>query len=688
MFYSHEILTSQQYGVATVWLVSTIGIRTTNRKISRKAIQEVDVQKACETILQPGAPIALRLQGSLLYGVSRVYSQQCSYVLTDAERIQAHMRAFYNSLDIGTNITDPLAGKSKRTQLILPDDPNFDLNTRLPAFHFDEEGNIVLPEASQVSRKTSSQMSPFSRDSLNNSASAGGSFLDGFELPASHSSQMYSLLGPPGTMEKYRLDGQMMPVEEGNGMAIDDWGIEIDADGNVMSIDDESDLPQLPPLAGAGQDAGGVQQGERNPFFHDQDEAIMNMDEPILPDADAFAPRQQDQGQMEGNGFIEVEMSSDQVAMPARRQEQRRRALLAPDRETKVTRNEMRSWGNDYLDNVERERARKSRRVVTVTDTRNNAYTLVFGRGLGDIGFPTGIPGVVNPLADLFAGDKLRAGLLGEDAEEVAEAPRGRRRSAFEALELEEDDNERRVRPRLDNDSSQAGQGQGRVAGDEFLPLLNEEVEVGREAGLLLDDNIPSDVPWNRPSSQIPSSSVKGGKHGQVSGRQISASPLHGRGSQLQAIERSSGQPHFGSDDFGSAKSAAHTFSDPLEEGFQPQGEARTSQMMHNALGREGSNFLNYMERVAEEKGEVREDDGDRQWVKFDELFEQPDQKRDIVARAFYHVLSLATKNAIKVEQEGQNTRPFGTIHIGVEVPDGPAGRAGGVVDGEMDELA
>ena len=94
-------------------LVSTIGLRSNARKISRKAIQDVNVRKACETILQPTAPIALRLQGSLLFGLSRVYSQQCHYVLTDAERVQAHMRAFYNALGGIDNGLDPQAGKSK-----------------------------------------------------------------------------------------------------------------------------------------------------------------------------------------------------------------------------------------------------------------------------------------------------------------------------------------------------------------------------------------------------------------------------------------------------------------------------------------------------------------------------------------------------------------------------------------------
>jgi meiotic recombination protein REC8, fungi type len=36
------------------------------KKVSRKAIISVNVPKACETIIQPEAPMALRLQSNLL----------------------------------------------------------------------------------------------------------------------------------------------------------------------------------------------------------------------------------------------------------------------------------------------------------------------------------------------------------------------------------------------------------------------------------------------------------------------------------------------------------------------------------------------------------------------------------------------------------------------------------------------
>ena len=47
-------------------LVATLGSKSNGKKINRKAIFNVDVPKACQTIIDPEAPMALRLQGNLL----------------------------------------------------------------------------------------------------------------------------------------------------------------------------------------------------------------------------------------------------------------------------------------------------------------------------------------------------------------------------------------------------------------------------------------------------------------------------------------------------------------------------------------------------------------------------------------------------------------------------------------------
>jgi hypothetical protein len=51
-------------------LVATLGSKSNLKKVSRKAILDVDVIKTCDTIIEPAAPMALRLSGNLLYVVS------------------------------------------------------------------------------------------------------------------------------------------------------------------------------------------------------------------------------------------------------------------------------------------------------------------------------------------------------------------------------------------------------------------------------------------------------------------------------------------------------------------------------------------------------------------------------------------------------------------------------------------
>ncbi|KAK4042507.1 hypothetical protein C8A01DRAFT_13924 [Parachaetomium inaequale] len=652
MFYSHEILTSQAYGVATVW----------------------------------------------------VYSQQCHYVLSDAERVQAHMRAFYSALGGSDNALDPQAGKSKRRELMLQDDPEFELNPDLPAFHFDDDGNLVIPQSSQASRKTSSQLSPLQPGG--SFSSSNRSILGGFDLSQSPFGGIIPEPFGAGTMTPGKEDDGLMPFgdEERELQALDDWGFEVDADGNIIPAMEEPQLPRLPQPEE--QEGAGLVQQDEFIHFDDQGDVIMGgggnvfQSDPPLPvrqeEKEQAQEQEHQQSQEEQEVAVEDEASSGQA--PVRVQRKRRRPILAPDDQTKITRQELKSWSTNYLANAEQ--ASQPRNGVTAAEARRNAFNLVFGRGIAGVGFPTGVPGLPHPLAPHFAGEGLQARLLGiiithPDGEDI-EAPRGRRRSALEALDLEQDDAERRVRRRLSHDDEEDSQ-HAQPQPDDALPSLPGDdelppVEVGRRAALVLPD-IPSDVPWNRPSSQIPSSSIKGSK---PPSRHVSASPLHGRGSLLipgPEIERfSDDAQHFlGSDDGGfaplhsgpagagggSGSGSGSLRSDPF---LLPGGDTQsTSQMMRTALDREGRNFLDYVESVARDKGVPSTDDGEqgnnnsntnkKQWVEFQALFEAEDQKRAVVAQAFYHVLSLATKNVLRVRQDGQGGNvAFGTIRLGVEV--------------------
>jgi hypothetical protein len=61
-------------------LVATLGSKSNLKKVSRKAILDVDVIKTCDTIIDPVAPMALRLSGNLLYvvglGCSRIHTHE------------------------------------------------------------------------------------------------------------------------------------------------------------------------------------------------------------------------------------------------------------------------------------------------------------------------------------------------------------------------------------------------------------------------------------------------------------------------------------------------------------------------------------------------------------------------------------------------------------------------------------
>lgn len=612
---------------------------------------------------------------------------------------------------------------NRRRDLILEDDPEFDLNPDLPAFHFDDDGNLVIPQGSQSSRKTTSQLSPLLTDG--SFSSSNRSILGGFDLSQSPFAAGNSFIAPPlgtGTMTPGKDDDGLMPFgdEERELQALDDWGIEIDADGNIVPAMDEPQLPRLPHP----EEEEGADHVHENPFvqFDDEGDVFMtganafHSDPPLPLQQDGGHEQEQEQGhqeqeqqeqqqeQEEQEVAVEAEVSSGQA--PVRVQRKRRRPILAPDDQTKITRQELKSWSTNYLANAEQ--ASQPRHVVTTAEARKNAFHLVFGGGIAGVGFPTGVPGLPHPLAPDFAGKGLQARLLGiiiTHPDGVnPDTPRGRRRSALEALELEQDEAERRVRRRLsDDEASQASQQHDaqpqlpHFDDNALLPLPGDDelppIEVGRRAGSALPD-IPSDVPWNRPSSQIPSSSVKGGGAGsKPPSRHVSASPLHGRGSLLlpgpEAERFSDNQPFFGSDGLGSEGFAplhsGPAGSLPSDPNLAPPAvdTQSTSQLMRAALDREGQNFLSYIESVARTKGSSSPSHDNRYWVKFNALFEPEDQKRAVVAQAFYHVLSLATKNVIKVKQDGQGgVEPFGTIRLGFEVP-----VAEGEEEGEDEEM-
>jgi hypothetical protein len=105
---------------------------------------------------------------------------------------------------------------------------------------------------------------------------------------------------------------------------------------------------------------------------------------------------------------------------------------------------------------------------------------------------------------------------------------------------------------------------------------------------------------------------------------------------------------------------------------------ATSSQWLREALDQESNNFFEYVRNTIEENrdDELAADDeamansarnqkGD--FVTFEGLFDVNTNSHIVAAQAFYHVLCLATKSRVWVEQDSEDgIEPFGEIRIGI----------------------
>ncbi|CAH0040203.1 unnamed protein product [Clonostachys solani] len=637
MFYSHEILTNTQYGVATIWLVATVG-KGTQKKLSRKLIQEVNVPRACEKILDPGAPLALRLQASLLYGVSRVFSQQCNYVLSDAERTQTEMVSYFKSMQ--QSETDPQAGKTKRHNIVLEDDPTFDPLAALPQL------DLLKWDASQIlqaSHGSSNQYSHLTPLASQNSGSVGRKHSRfSINLPESslsarsyHIPSDFGQQSPSGFKPFHRgLSADVNPFDEDDAMG-GVIGIEIDADGNIIELLDNE--PVLPPLLNPEDIEMGEAFGQENMNNHHLAknlEALVLGDEEILPDAEAFPIQAQAKNwDRVPSSTPSLEPSSPNMMVAHSRKRRPRKTNIMLDQEDHVRRGEIREWNDHYLDNMEA--ARKDLARATLGQAKRNARAYLFDWGIANVGvsFAPNIP-LPHPLAVDFAGHQFAANLLGPDFVDQLAVKVGRgRRKRSEAFTPEEEakSQDEHLTKRVNNEEVE-------VARHDEPPIFGEEPipEIGMgAAGPLSDRHSSAIMPWSRQGSVIPGSSVRGSVQ------------KAGNGSILHSIER-------------------YSDAGPNGDGHQEnETGAENAHSQSGGLDVASQNFLEYA--TAEADKVAAPNSKGRTWIEFEQLATPGVHDKHTAAQAFLHVLSLATKNEISVRQTGSRAmEPFGEIHVGL----------------------
>ncbi|KIW09555.1 uncharacterized protein PV09_00428 [Verruconis gallopava] len=650
MFYSHEVLTSRKYGVATIWLVATLGQKSTARKISRRAIQDVDVPKACETIIAPEAPMALRLQSNLLFGISRVYAQQCGYVLSDAQNAQATIRSLLKPQS-GMQ-TDFEAARANSDQINLPDDPAFVPGFDIAALPCDllDLDNIGAGNQRRFFESASLQTTQSQNHQvvgLNIPQSSSSPGLEAFQLPESggHGPRFSSLF-----------------ARDEDDLILPEIDIGIDTDGNFIELDKPntrpthgSSFPLLPREADV-QNGGHV---IGRPIHRNLDAAQINYDQSSpLVDSTLRSPKTPFSS---GSYHPKYDVSDDfmdEIMMAAPNRRNRVPKVIPPDKTIELRNRDLLTMSNGYMDRMTADWNRLTNLWNTKQAKLNAEYWLL-GRGIANVGDRMGVGGIKTPLADIWSGDNLYLVLTGQER-----AMKGRKRTR----EYDNSSPERRIRSRV-HENIPLNQG----SDDEIM--RDYELEVGREEQQPLED-ISSAMPWNISASIRGSSVNRTGVGASVApgsipgsltrrgSRLVGASPMVFRGfpgSDFAEGSLPSDPPGF--DDIGGF---AEDKNSELYRAHTKVGTPVASRSIFPlaTLDRESNNFLEFIGNAVEEKcSKVQASDSTAariMEIEFAELLPPHRNSRVVAAHGLLHVLSLATKNHISVTQLG----PFAPIVI------------------------
>ena len=393
---------------------------------------------------------------------------------------------------------------------------------------------------------------------------------------------------------------------------------------------------------------------------------------PLLDDDFQLGPNSQSFSRGANEADHEQESSSETVAAeaPARHRKKSEAKVLMPDATMELRNGDLARWNTDYATNM-CDAMRQKRAARAIILAKENARLLVLGAT--DFGVPSQSDILIRGPLEMFSGAKLLEALTGFD---LLGAGTKRGREA-----LDEGEVGARKRSRGQGASSDVQIGGMFMNDDGYAPMNGNDstgIEQGREAPTPLDDRqLSSLFPWNqstgsrRPTGHITSASLAGpGQAGPFSrrgSRLLSASPLMGRGPPGAALEDF--QQALYSDQVGGEDALMTGLNDFELYGPAAQVDTQTaaqSQWQRSALDGEGVNFLGFVQAAVIEADDARDaagpgDEDDevlKGSVNFDTMLPPESNTRIVAAQGLHHVLALATKSLLNVEQ----IEAFGTI--------------------------
>ena len=169
MFYGQQVL-GRKAPLGRCWLLGC------GRSVGRRAILKEDVGQACELILEPEVPMALRLSAVLMHGVVLVHRTQVEFTLRDVDKASRDLRRLAAPAAAGARRSvGARRGAAGRDQTVLADAAGniFQITFIPPDGEDDGEDPLAAATAAGLGR-------------------AGGAF---------------GLSAPPGVLDDHDLDG-------------------------------------------------------------------------------------------------------------------------------------------------------------------------------------------------------------------------------------------------------------------------------------------------------------------------------------------------------------------------------------------------------------------------------------------------------------------------------------------------
>ncbi|KAK9930269.1 hypothetical protein M0R45_027312 [Rubus argutus] len=122
MFYSHSLL-ARKAPLGEIWMAATM-----HAKLNRRKLNRINIIKICEEILNPAAPMALRLSSILMGGVVIVYERKVKLLYDDVNCLLVELnQAWKVKPNTDSTVLPKRRAQAKKEAITLPEPEDTDL---------------------------------------------------------------------------------------------------------------------------------------------------------------------------------------------------------------------------------------------------------------------------------------------------------------------------------------------------------------------------------------------------------------------------------------------------------------------------------------------------------------------------------------------------------------------------------